>query len=1665
MITLKLGSGIPAVVTHRVNRKPDEAIVNGETLDHSEIKIAGHNSSLSSFSREESLMDVNNATHPVSDKTSESVLQTQATGNHENSGSTKRTAVKNTKPAPPVKGAAALPKRKGRVVGVLGNTKTTPVPKGVAALPKGKGKAAGVKGNKTRSGEPSKKSESQRENKKKKKIPLSKNHIGGKNNEAILEESSLFGEEEGEGEGGEGDVIGRGIFVDRTTQRDPRTYLRYPKPARMLQGNGDCPYVWILRRKGLEFGRGPDDVLEPLGGFQPCDITEGWLNKTPFVDTKGQVHDESDVSPDYSLQRALLDRIDFTLSTSHPWKDPLPGGGASLWIRQDEGESPLTQDAFTESASEDEESESKGKTEEEEPRSLNSSSIGDTDNSMSSPGKVNRDRPRNDPLKGKSGQASRKNRGNDKREKVAQQRKNEKQKEKGDEDGKKEKEKEKQELEKKMEKEKADLEAKKAAFEKKCLSSRVRHERSLGIYLLKNHWGHGWYSESTALRGLMSDFMQWGLEMSLSKKPHVVLGVISQPSVVMDPAVFILSPSFHSDLTPFYDQLITTDQKERIIGRNQSPSAFRASTVHDGRVEDLEREEGPASYSELVHVDADHGYYCRPQDFSVPWVNNDRFQNREISPTFVAQFFPRMSQHIKPLFFQDEGVRSLVKPTRIFSEANFSASYNSLVNANERPTYAIHKPLILQESLMSCYSENADMFQQRGAYGDRGARFDGELYDYTAGKTVLGVPLSTETVHSLVPQVQSTGKSAMSSLAAFWSPPPDTDTLVARELDPSVLEENPFAAWAPDFTMVDEKERAESVKSRKQRIIHDRAKNKLMTVANKEQEDNADKKASSSSSGCCSEPDIRRDKKDEDDDEGPSRLAGFARQITTTAQNLLPYLQEKAQEACEGSQPVSVPEQKDSEPESFALASACRALTSEMWKEFQDSMDKALKSVQDLRVRMGAAFLAGFTVTLGYCVYSVQNFPVQSLLHTLMEYHSHCVSNVQYGLLTVDPAFDILVALWRRDQLSWLPKLMRSSILLEKKTEKIHLQKKLTQAVKFELMKPGFTAGPMRVTWQEWSGPDADGTLLPFTELGVKLPYDEERVIISDFENSPPCPGRFSEVCYGVYMKKSLCFGQDYLMVAVKKRLGRSIGVGMCHFLERFAKTCSYVTMPRVDETPEVGCHLKEKYLQYTAKMPTKSRDKHLQFYASLEDSSKSPVLLKDAVFVKQDEVLLNAKGRMIINPPPNVFYDLVAGITEIKKALKSEVFHLVLTKETCDIWFSYGADMDPEQKSKWMAEVRSRCHGYTPKMVAYLLIGGDDNACVIHYHNQIIAWESDVTACDQSHGEKLVRSMLYVIGKMGCPQHFIDVLKDTYKRPVKKMRKTTVEFEVRFLVWQLHTGHPQTSTCNTLLVGLMAIHLLQLLAFNFSRKILEWPHDLDSTRSTENFLDTQSELLGMIWKNEVHLDVNNLTFHKGCWLPCSDDAYQWVCLPSCLWKAFKIRLDIHVSNTELLLRMAFNLYQKILNPNMTFVQIMCQKQFRHIFVHHLKGFLPEELAFEIGFSMFLEGKIHYHLANMVAEMKLQYRNKSGEIEAIGPYHNRQRNWSEAVEEEFCEQRYGCSARELIYEIDQWDGGFGDWNNSFLQQTIQRDYGFTHKEYDEWLLTEERSPEQGFEEI
>lgn len=1108
-----------------------------------------------------------------------------------------------------------------------------------------------------------------------------------------------------------------------------------------------------------------------------------------------------------------------------------------------------------------------------------------------------------------------------------------------------------------------------------------RYVRYLGM-ILEEYWQGSYYSESMALHELVNQLVAAGLKISVSHNPDIILGVINAdieaPFHLLSYRVFPANAD-----TPFYDQRITPD--------------YMASVL---RVR-----------PRLWWTDGDQMILCDDGAEESPlWRNGSRFDLVTVPRSFAGEILPNGPTGDRN-FLSDSLIRCLVKPHRTFSEMSFGSQVQSVLSSASRPTWAEWSFGALHDTLLAVNYENYLFFQDRCYYGDRRTK-----YDDTVVETLTGVRLG---------------------------------------------------GWAVSFGMVKEANAAYIQPGMEQISAGVRQKWQEMDLSGYFRSEPEDPPGppgapepppeAPAAEGNNANPD--RELIQEEEPEGPAAdqgeplLESMQRGVEGLVNQInLPEFEWPVIEIPEvpslsfEQHPVVLVFQgveKFNAIKKF-LRKKASGLTEKLRKWMEQVMERPLHSWQacsdkweEVKEELLARFqMPDLGVTLASILAVIQAIKILDALSQMT--FEGCLEFMEknYGvskrvarqkLRRIRQQTIIIYMLVRRNQWEYIPLVLSSSNMVPSLTARTEVDMVLIDELPIQNKEQEFVPGPMVVTWQEYCESTDQGNVL-FRNFWPSMGYDEDRVLIEIDPAADFTCGRFSEVYYGLYFMKARCYNKDYLPICLKKRIGREGVPYEYNAMRNFNRMLDASVFPRVSQSQE-ACLTLEEYMPYIENMPCGSRNKHIEYFQSMEGPIASKEPFTDHAFTKSDEVLAAPKGRGIINPPPSLFYELVVGVTSVKKAFKRKLLNKIYHKGEISVYLTYGADMTQQEKSEWMTKVMS---SHRNTYCAYILVGGDDNLTLFDIKGRWCAWESDVTACDQSHNAGLIGVMCDVFSKMLASREWIKKLEASYRRPIK-----TKEMTVRFHEPQLHTGHPQTSVCNSVVVGFMACFLASLVLDLFSRKQLDFPEDEFSCRVMEEFLDARALELGMIWKNEIHSDPRWATFHKGCWIP-SSQGHQWLPLPSCLWKASKIRTDQRISQKELLLRLAFNHYQRILNPSFSFVQVICSKQFDYIIDLALPGEGHQVTRFQNYLEKASGGFLRY------VESLSQKNGEAGKIDA---YTNRTEDWTPDAEEEFLLHRYGLGSEDLQHFIQIWDGGFGRLSSPFMLSAIFRDYMSNHREF------------------
>lgn len=292
----------------------------------------------------------------------------------------------------------------------------------------------------------------------------------------------------------------------------------------------------------------------------------------------------------------------------------------------------------------------------------------------------------------------------------------------------------------------------------------------------------------------------------------------------------------------------------------------------------------------------------------------------------------------------------------------------------------------------------------------------------------------------------------------------------------------------------------------------------------------------------------------------------------------------------------------------------------------------------------------------------------------------------------------------------------------------------------------------------------------------------------------------------------------------------------------------------------------------YVSNMPPRARKIRLQPFDVSESASKHEFC------VKMDETLVGPKARGLVNVGNKSFWDTRIYVKHCTDQLNSvrafHTEHQFRPGVVVHVFFSYGAEMTPFEKSAWMRWVHVFVSCRELKHAVFTLAGGDDTATVLVYEGKIMYLEKDLTMCDQSHD---VRSVNHFVRSMVA----LALLNQT--DAAKFGNHVLSDFRLNFDVMKsrrpfLPTGIGPTSLFNTLVVGLEEVEVAARM-FRHLPKGVELPTLMDSVKK---FIVRDHENLGRKVKVKVTDNQNLFTFHKGVWI---GPDFIWTPLPSRCWK------------------------------------------------------------------------------------------------------------------------------------------------------------------------------------
>lgn len=306
------------------------------------------------------------------------------------------------------------------------------------------------------------------------------------------------------------------------------------------------------------------------------------------------------------------------------------------------------------------------------------------------------------------------------------------------------------------------------------------------------------------------------------------------------------------------------------------------------------------------------------------------------------------------------------------------------------------------------------------------------------------------------------------------------------------------------------------------------------------------------------------------------------------------------------------------------------------------------------------------------------------------------------------------------------------------------------------------------------------------------------------------------------------------------------------------------------------------------ANMPPRSQKVRLQPFDQSEVSSKFEFN------VKLDETLATPKGRGLVNVGNKSFWDSRCYVKHCTDILnKVMAFHCVFTKQGCNpvsVFFTYGAEMDPEGKSRWRRWVREYIATHPNMMNAvFTIAGGDDTASIILMSGKYYQVEKDLSMCDQSHDRECLTiffNALVCLPLMSRPdaEAFTQLI--------------AADFGLKFDYTEkrrpfLPTGIGPTSLFNTLVVGMEEVFglvaAIQKLQMTMRTMVVD-----SVPRALGNLLMDIHKTYGRKIKIQVTTNQHHLSFHKGVWIG-SD--FMWTPLPSRCWKFGVAPIDTPDSN------------------------------------------------------------------------------------------------------------------------------------------------------------------------
>lgn len=296
--------------------------------------------------------------------------------------------------------------------------------------------------------------------------------------------------------------------------------------------------------------------------------------------------------------------------------------------------------------------------------------------------------------------------------------------------------------------------------------------------------------------------------------------------------------------------------------------------------------------------------------------------------------------------------------------------------------------------------------------------------------------------------------------------------------------------------------------------------------------------------------------------------------------------------------------------------------------------------------------------------------------------------------------------------------------------------------------------------------------------------------------------------------------------------------------------TCRFLEATFLETTYELAWEM-TKDMANRAKRLGDYRNLQTLFPADLESTT---------CFVKSDELLLDAKPRLIHNASSLIFWSNRSALQNFSRVLDARKF-LAWSFGDRLVTLTYGGAMDPQEKTEWRNDVEQYIPSPEFRSTVHIIVGGDDILMVCAGWSQErkllteFEIELDISKCDQSQND--VTFAIFSAFSQ-CVYGYEDAW---LLKSIKGNMESSTPFYKQHGMW-LQTGQGETTCFNSGAVGGTAITCCLI-------------------------LDELTEEAVRFFFNAVGFDVKVSrmdkgcgTFHKGYWAHEVDRAPMWVWLP-----------------------------------------------------------------------------------------------------------------------------------------------------------------------------------------